>query len=53
MRDLHKKDPGDPRIEKYAHLFYDQALIAEGSKLEDPTAFAERINDLLVKDAAG
>jgi HSP90 family molecular chaperone len=26
-------------------------VIAEGSKLKDPTAFARRINELLVKDA--
>src|SRR5205807_1623315 len=48
---IHEKDPQDPRVEKYAQLLYDQAVIAEGSKVKDPLAFARRINDLLVKDA--
>ncbi len=51
MRDLHAKSPKDPRIDDYARLFYDQAVIAEGSEVKDPAAFARRINDLLVKDA--
>jgi molecular chaperone HtpG len=51
LRDLYDKSPDDPRIEQYARLFYDQAVIAEGSKVKDPVAFARRINDLLVKDS--
>jgi molecular chaperone HtpG len=43
--------PGeDPRLEGYARLLYDQAVIAEGSRVKDPVAFARRINDLLLKD---
>jgi molecular chaperone HtpG len=49
---LLEKNPGDNRLEEYAHLLYDQAVIAEGSKVKDPVAFARRINQLLVKDAA-
>jgi molecular chaperone HtpG len=51
MRDLYEKNAEDPRVEDYGRLLYDQAVIAEGSKLKDPTAFARRINELLVKDA--
>ncbi len=51
MRDLHEKDAKDPRLEDYGRLLYDQAVIAEGSKVKDPTEFARRINDLLAKDA--
>src|SRR5581483_8865886 len=51
LRELYEKAPDDPRVEQYARLFHDQAVIAEGSKVKDPTAFARRINDLLVKDA--
>jgi molecular chaperone HtpG len=51
LRELYEKTPDDPRVEQYARLFYDQAVIAEGSKVKDPTAFARRINELLVKDA--
>ncbi|HEV3146359.1 MAG TPA: molecular chaperone HtpG [Gemmataceae bacterium] len=51
MRDLYAKNPSDPRIENYGRLLYEQAVLAEGSKLKDPAAFAKRINELLVKDA--
>jgi molecular chaperone HtpG len=33
-------------------LLYDQAVVAEGSKVKDPLAFARRINELLVQGAA-
>lgn len=51
LRDLYEKTPDEPRLEQYVRLLYDQAVIAEGSKVKDPTAFARRINELLVKDA--
>ncbi|VTS04682.1 molecular chaperone HtpG [Tuwongella immobilis] len=41
----------DPRIEIYARLLYDQAVIAEGSKPKDPAGLAQRINELLARDA--
>ncbi len=43
---------GDGRLETYARLLYDQALVAEGSKLPNPQAFAQRINELLARDAS-
>jgi len=46
-----ERDATDPRVEAYARLLYDQAVLAEGSKVKDPAAFAGRINELLVKDA--
>ncbi len=51
MQNLFEKDATDPRIEGYARILYDQALIAEGSKIKDSLAFSKRINDLLAKDA--
>jgi molecular chaperone HtpG len=51
LQKLHEKDPQDARVESYGRLLYDQAVIAEGSKVRDPSAFARRINELLVKDA--
>ena len=51
LRDLYEKNADDPRVEAYGRLLYEQAVIAEGSKIKDPAAFARRINDLLVKDA--
>jgi len=48
---LHAKDATDARIESYARILYDEALIAEGSKIKDSQAFSKRINELLAKDA--
>ena len=52
MEKLLAKDKGDARLEKYARLLYDQAVILEGSKVKDPLTFAQRLNELLLKDAA-
>jgi molecular chaperone HtpG len=51
LQQLQEKNADDPRIEDYARLLYDEAVIAEGSKVKDPVAFARRINDLLVRGA--
>jgi molecular chaperone HtpG len=53
MEKLHAKDKSNARLEKYARLLYDQAVILEGSKVKDPLTFAQRLNELLLKDAAG
>src|SRR5262245_38451564 len=50
---IYEKDAQDARVEAYARLLYDQAVIAEGSRVKDPAALARRINELLVKDAGG
>ncbi|MBI2804634.1 MAG: molecular chaperone HtpG [Planctomycetes bacterium] len=44
-------DKNDPRLEKRARLLYDQAVILEGSKVKDPLAFAQRLNELLLGSA--
>jgi molecular chaperone HtpG len=51
LRQLHAKDAADPRIESYARLLYEQAVIAEGSTVADPVAFARRVNELITRDA--
>jgi molecular chaperone HtpG len=43
-------NPGDARVEKTCRLLYDQAVITEGSKVKDPLAFAQRMNELLMRD---
>ena len=53
LETLHAKDPSDDRIEKYSQLLYDQAVIAEGSKVKDPAALSKRINELIARDARG
>jgi molecular chaperone HtpG len=51
IRELHARNPADPRVEGYARLIFDQAVLAEGSKVADPTGFAKRVNDLIARDA--
>jgi hypothetical protein len=46
-------DRDDARVESFARILYDQAVIAEGSKVKDPVAFAQRVNELLVQAAGG
>jgi molecular chaperone HtpG len=50
LRDLADKDAADPRIENFGRLLYEQAVIAEGSRLADPTGFAGRLNDLMTRE---
>lgn len=50
LLDVYSRNAEDPRVLDFARLLYDQAVIAEGSKVKDPTAFAKRINDLLLKN---
>jgi molecular chaperone HtpG len=51
LRELHARTPDDARLEGYVRLLYDQAVIAEGSKVKDPAAHARRINEMLARDA--
>ena len=50
LQKLHDSDSEDVRVESIGRLLYEQAVVAEGSKLDDPVGFASRINDLLVKE---
>ena len=44
----------DPdRCKDWASLIFDQALLSEGGKLEDPTAFVRRMNEVIVTLAQG
>lgn len=36
-------------FKEYSELFYDQACILEGLPLDDPTLFAKRMSDLMIK----
>lgn len=44
---LYEADEKDPKLESYTRLLHDQAVIASGAKLEDPSAFAKRISNLI------
>jgi molecular chaperone HtpG len=49
LKDAFDSDPTDSRVEEYGRLLYEQAVIAEGSKLKDPVGFARRMNQLLTR----
>ncbi len=38
----------DPQFDDWAHLLLDQAMLADGSHLPDPTAYVRRVNKLLL-----
>ncbi len=52
VREMHAKDASDARLPQYAWLLYDEALIAEGSKVKDPLEFTRRLNELLLASVA-
>jgi molecular chaperone HtpG len=37
----------EARFADWAHLLYEQALLAEGGQLENPAGFVKRLNSLL------
>jgi len=43
-----KGEAGSERFDDWSHLLFDQALLAEGGQLEDPAAFVQRLNGLLL-----
>lgn len=43
-----KNSGDDPRLADWAQLLFEQALLSEGGQLEDPAAFVQRMNELLV-----
>ncbi len=53
LHKLYEHNAKDERIEAYGRILYDQAVIAEGSRVKDPSAFARRVNELIAKVAVG
>jgi molecular chaperone HtpG len=47
---LRAKNADDPRLEGLCQLLYDQAVIGEGGKVQDPSAFSKRLNDMLLRE---
>ncbi|MES2887081.1 MAG: molecular chaperone HtpG [Pseudomonadota bacterium] len=45
---LVKRLQDDTRFDDWAHILFDQALLAEGGQLEDPSAYVRRVNALLL-----
>ena len=48
LRQLHATDANDPRLALYAELLHGQAILAEGTPLPDPAAFAKRVTELMM-----
>lgn len=42
-----KTEADDEKFSDYAHVLFDQALLAEGGQLEDPASFVKRMNALI------
>jgi molecular chaperone HtpG len=56
LQALYDKDAKSPLLDEWVKLLYDQALIASGQQVKDVSAYAKRVNELLIKaskDAAG
>jgi molecular chaperone HtpG len=50
MNRVFEKEPRSMVLTQYSNLLYEQALLLEGSKPRDPTAFASTITELMVKN---
>jgi molecular chaperone HtpG len=53
LEKLFKKDAAHVKLKEYSELLFNQALLAEGSKLKDPAGFAKQVSMLLSKEAEG
>jgi molecular chaperone HtpG len=53
MRDLHQKDENSEEVRDYVELLYDQALLSEGSPVEDPARIAKHLTRLMQRAAEG
>lgn len=42
-----KAEADDAKFSDYAHVLFDQALLAEGGQLDDPASFVKRMNSLI------
>ncbi|HET9953087.1 MAG TPA: molecular chaperone HtpG [Polyangiaceae bacterium] len=49
---LNARESSSPRVKEWLELIYDQALLAEGSPIEDPAAFAKKLTRLFSEAAA-
>lgn len=51
MTELFNQNKEDSRLADYAELLYDQALLTEGSPIQDPLRFTRLVSELMVKAA--
>jgi len=43
----------DSKLNNWASILFEQSLLAEGGRLDDPAAFVKRMNDMLLEMGAG
>ncbi len=48
-----KEETDDQRFSDWTQILFDQALLAEGSQLDDPAGFVKRLNELMLAMAGG
>ena len=48
-----KSEADDQRFSDWTLILFDQALLAEGGKLDDPAGFVKRLNELMLAMAGG
>lgn len=51
LKQAHEADASSESVQEWMALLYDQALIAEGSPVEDPAAFSRRLGHLMQQAA--
>jgi molecular chaperone HtpG len=52
LQRLEEASPGSENVQEWMHLIYDQAVLAEGSPLDDPAGFAKRLTKLFTTASA-
>jgi molecular chaperone HtpG len=46
---LYTKDAKSPLLDEWVKLLYDQALLSAGQPVKDVSAYAKRVNELLIQ----
>ena len=53
LQRLHDQEPASARLQDWVETLYDQTVLMEGGRIDDPNRFARRITSLLQEAAAG
>ena len=48
-----KDETDETRFKDWSHILFDQAMLAEGGQLEDPSGFVKRLNELMLQMSGG
>ncbi len=51
LRRIHEQDESSDQVEEWIQVLYDQALLAEGSPLEDPSPLLRQLSELMTQVA--